>query len=190
MKLKIVWLIIGLFVAAIPITAQARGGARGSAGGGLGVGVGGVGVGTGAGAGAAAGAGAGAAVGRTTVDTGADARVNTRVAAPSMNTRPNVAFRDNAQLSTRVQALLPAGMDVQQASAGFKNTGQFLAAAHASHNLGIPFADLKARMTGSQKASLGEAIQESSRTKVNAKSEEKKAKAQARADLETEVNDR
>src|SRR6185436_10792187 len=35
-----------------------------------------------------------------------------------------------------------------QASLGFKNQGQFIAALHVSRNLGIPFADLKTAMTG------------------------------------------
>ena len=41
---------------------------------------------------------------------------------------------------------------------GFKNQGQLIAALHASQNLGIPFADLKAKMTGMHPMSLGEAI--------------------------------
>jgi hypothetical protein len=66
----------------------------------------------------------------------------------------------NAQLSSRVQALLPAGTTVQSAAMGFRNTGQFLAAVHVSNNLNIPFAQLKARMTGTSPESLGRAIQD------------------------------
>jgi hypothetical protein len=39
-------------------------------------------------------------------------------------------------------------MTLNQASLGFKNQGQFIAALHVSRNLGIPFADLKTAMTG------------------------------------------
>jgi hypothetical protein len=62
------------------------------------------------------------------------------------------------QLSQRLQGMLPAGMTVDQAAAGFKNLGQFVAAVHVSKNLGIPFDQLKAQMTGSSPKSLGAAI--------------------------------
>src|SRR5205085_194946 len=55
---------------------------------------------------------------------------------------------DNTKLASKLQSLLPAGTDLQQAAQGFKNLGQFGAAVHVSHNLGIPFDQLKARMTG------------------------------------------
>jgi len=43
---------------------------------------------------------------------------------------------------------------------GFKNHGQYVAAQHVSENLGIPFEQLKAKMTGPHAESLGKAIQE------------------------------
>src|SRR5262249_26972557 len=66
----------------------------------------------------------------------------------------------NRFLANRVQSLLPAGMTLETAEAGFRNHGQFLAALHVSHNLGISFADLKAKMTGPNPESLGRAIQD------------------------------
>jgi len=66
---------------------------------------------------------------------------------------------DNARLSSRVQTLLPSGETVSGAAAGFENQGQFIAAAHAAHNLNIPFDQLKAQMTGTSQSSLGKAIQ-------------------------------
>jgi len=51
-------------------------------------------------------------------------------------------------LNSKVGSLLPQGMSLNQASKGFKNQGQFIAALHVSQNLGIPFADLKTAMTG------------------------------------------
>jgi hypothetical protein len=70
-------------------------------------------------------------------------------------------------LGNRIQNMLPAGMTLDQASSGFRNQGQFIAAVHVSQNLGIPFADLKATMLGrsasgastSSPMSLGQAIQ-------------------------------
>jgi hypothetical protein len=62
------------------------------------------------------------------------------------------------QLSQRLQGMLPAGMTVEQASAGFKNLGQFMAAVNVSKNLSIPFDQLKAQVTGSSAKSLGAAI--------------------------------
>jgi hypothetical protein len=59
--------------------------------------------------------------------------------------------------------------DINLATDGFKNFGQFNAAVNASQNLGIEFADLKAAMTGitlegektnQPTKSLGQAIQQ------------------------------
>ena len=49
----------------------------------------------------------------------------------------------------RAKAVLPPGTDLNLATEGFKNFGQFNAAVNASLNhSGIDFADLKAAMTG------------------------------------------
>jgi hypothetical protein len=47
-----------------------------------------------------------------------------------------------------------------EAISGFKNQGQFLSALHASKNLNIPFADLKAKLMSSDDMTLGKAIHE------------------------------
>jgi len=86
-------------------------------------------------------------------------------------------------LAARMQLLLPSGETTQAAATGFKNTGQFVAAVHASNNLNIPFDQLKARMTGSEKLSLGKSIQQL-KPEADSKTEEKRAKKQAQADLE------
>ena len=65
----------------------------------------------------------------------------------------------NPQLEARVKTMLPDGMTIEQASDGFRNQGQFIAALQASKNLDINFADLKAQMTGDDAVSLGQAIQ-------------------------------
>jgi hypothetical protein len=53
-----------------------------------------------------------------------------------------------SKMQTRLGSQLPANVTVLQAASGFKNLGQFVAAVNVSNNLGIPFADLKAKMTG------------------------------------------
>jgi hypothetical protein len=64
----------------------------------------------------------------------------------------------NHGLKPKVNALLPAGMTLNQASLGFKNQGQFIAALHVSRNLGIPFADLKTAMTGIRPTTAGTTV--------------------------------
>jgi hypothetical protein len=60
-------------------------------------------------------------------------------------------------LASRLQGLLPKGATLEDAAAGFKNQGQFIATLEVSKNLNLPFADLKDRVTAGQ--SLGQAIQ-------------------------------
>src|SRR5262249_53592817 len=157
-------LILTVALLAVPAFAQVGGlgvgvglGGQTKAGGAAGAGVG-VGAATGAGAGAQVGTGAqaGANAGvKSSTDaqngaTGADARANSGVIA---------RIQSNPEVAARVQSMLPSGMSLNTASAGFKNEGQFLAALHASQNLNIPFEQLKTRMTGSAATSLGSALQ-------------------------------
>ena len=65
----------------------------------------------------------------------------------------------NTNLASKLQSRLPAGTDLNLASAGFRNLGQFVAAVNVSNNLGIPFAQLKTRMVD-RDMSLGQAIQD------------------------------
>ena len=64
----------------------------------------------------------------------------TNPVAEKVMTKPN-------QLA-KLKAVLPAGTDINAATAGFKNFGQLNAAVNVSQNLGIDFAKLKASMTG------------------------------------------
>lgn len=66
-------------------------------------------------------------------------------------------FDRHPYIAERIRPLFPRGTDIPSAAAGFRNTGQFVAATHVSHNLGIPFGDLKTRMMAGD--SLGQAIQ-------------------------------
>jgi len=68
-------------------------------------------------------------------------------------------IEENPTLKSKVESMLPAGENLKTAASGFKNGGQFLAALHASKNLGIPFDQFKAKMMGSNPhMSLGQAI--------------------------------
>src|SRR5512146_156857 len=85
----------------------------------------------------------------------------------------------NSQLASKLQALLPPGTNLQTAAQGFKNLGQFVAAVHVSNNLGIPFDQLKAQMTGPNAVSLGKAthaLQPSANAKAASKQAERQAK--------------
>ena len=79
----------------------------------------------------------------------------------------------NTNLAAHLQKLLP-GVDLKTAASGFKNLGQFVAAAHVSHNLDISFDALKAKMTGAKPESLGKAIHEL-KPEVSAKNAKKDA---------------
>ena len=89
----------------------------------------------------------------------------------------------NTKLSSKLQTLLPEGTDMQKAASGFDNLGQFVAATHVSHNLNIPFDDLKTKITGPSPVSLGQAIHEL-KPGVDAKKEAIKANEQALEGME------
>jgi hypothetical protein len=88
----------------------------------------------------------------------------------------------NPALSAKVASLLPRGTNLKTAASGFKNEGQFIAALHVSKNLNIPFNDLKAKMTGPNAMSLGQAIRalKPNMTKKDAEKEADKAEKQAK----------
>jgi hypothetical protein len=65
----------------------------------------------------------------------------------------------NPDQMARVQAMLPAGMTVDQATAGFRNQAQFIAALNASKNRGVKFVDLQKAMTVDG-LSLGQAVRQ------------------------------
>jgi hypothetical protein len=100
--------------------------------------------------------------------------------------KPTVAdqLTRNTNLASQLQSLFPAGTDLQKEAAGFRNLGQFVAAAHVAHNLNIPFDDLKAKMTGTGSVSLGAAIKQL-KPDANAKTETDKAETEASTDLKS-----
>jgi hypothetical protein len=103
---------------------------------------------------------------------------------PATTTPPTSAATHLAQqpeLASKLQPLLPTGTNLQTAATGFKNLGAFVSAVHVSHNLDIPFATLKAKLTGPDAVSLGKAIQELKPT-ADADQEVKKANSEAKQD--------
>lgn len=110
---------------------------------------------------------------------------DTNAKAGSNNSSSSISEKltDNTKLASKLQNLLPAGTNLQQAAQGFKNLGQFVAAVHVSHNLGIPFDQLKAKMMGPPKESLGKAISQLKPT-ASSKAETKKANDQAKQDMD------
>jgi hypothetical protein len=81
---------------------------------------------------------------------------------------------------THLAMLVPAGMSTEEACTGFKNVKDCATSLHASQNLNIPFADLKAKVTRGQ--GLGAAIHEL-KPDVNARAEVKRAEGQAAGDV-------
>ncbi len=111
----------------------------------------------------------------------------TNPVAQKLSTKSNLVQKANR--------VLPANTDLNLATAGFKNFGQFVAAVNVSQNLKIPFADLKLAMTGiplsgtsttgtggsttpATTLSLGQAIQKL-KPEVNATVEAEHAQTQA-----------
>lgn len=95
---------------------------------------------------------------------------------------PETILQRDTKLSSKLDGLLPAGSNAQQACSGFKNLGGCVSAIHVSHNLGIPFGNLKARLTGTTPEKLGQAIHDM-KPGVDGKVEAKKAQKQATRDL-------
>jgi hypothetical protein len=76
---------------------------------------------------------------------------------------------------------LPTSTNIQEAAKGFDNLGQFVAAVHVSHNLGIPYDQVKGEMMNGN--SMGEAIQKL-KPNVDARQEAMKGNQQALDDME------
>jgi len=108
----------------------------------------------------------------------ADGVVTSGIASRS----PSEVLSKIAKLAAKLQTLLPADSNVREAASGFDKFGQFVAALHVAHNLGIPFDQLKSKLVGSHKESLTKAIQELS-PDANTKAELKRVHKQTDVDL-------
>ena len=115
-------------------------------------------------------------------------KMTTTTTAPTTTTTsqpPNpiaTKISSKPQLSAKIATMLPKGMTLDQASRGFRNQGQFIAALHVSQNLGIPFKDLKNDMTV-KNLSLGQSIQDL-RPTAHSSDEARKAETAANHDLD------
>jgi hypothetical protein len=76
------------------------------------------------------------------------------VSSPSFGAKSLTSLLEqNSKLATNLAALFPDGTDLTEQAGGFKNLGQFVSAVHVSHNLGIPFDNLKCAELGTTAAS-------------------------------------
>ena len=92
----------------------------------------------------------------TSTGTSTSSGTTTTTASTGTTTTPPPTFEPNA-ISTKisknpsqlakVKGMLPTGMTIEEASTGFRNQGQFIAALNASKNQGIDFVQLKDAMT-------------------------------------------
>lgn len=127
----------------------------------------------------------------TTTLTGSTATPLNPIAA-KIASKPNLSAKLTRMLP--IDPVTGKTMTLNQASLGFKNQGQFIAALHVSQNLGIPFTELKSHMvtvtpgapgqppTATQTGSLGQAIQ-ASKTTAGVTTEVERAETQAADDL-------
>src|ERR1041385_4631498 len=113
---------------------------------------------------------------------GKNTQSTTTATGTAGESRVSQQLAHNTNLASRLQSLFPAGTDLQKESTGFRNLGQFVAAAHVSHNLDIPWTDLKTKMTGDHPESLGKAISEL-KPAADAKTEAAKAAQEASDDM-------
>jgi hypothetical protein len=102
-----------------------------------------------------------------------------KAAAPKLTATEHLA--KDPQIAAKLQPLLPTGTTVQAAATGFPTLGEFAATLHLSKNLNIPFAQLKAKVTGNKPDTLDVAVHDL-KPSVNAAAEVKKAKAEAKVD--------
>ena len=116
-----------------------------------------------------------------------DARTRTGTKTDAKSTNVGQRISEHPRLASKLQSLLPAGTNLDAAANGFKNMGQFGAAVHVSHNLNIPFDQLKEKMVTDHK-SLGGAIRElkPDMTKDAANDEAQKAVTQAKEETKSQ----
>jgi hypothetical protein len=97
---------------------------------------------------------------------------------------PSVQLAENSGLSTQIAKLFPKDTDLGLMAGGFKTLGEFVAAAHLSKNMEIPFDQLKLKMV-TEGSSLSEALHElkPELSEGAVKDQAKKAEDQARKDI-------
>jgi hypothetical protein len=108
-------------------------------------------------------------------------RSSSRESDPTSSATATSAEPTASSPRARLAAVVPSGMSTEQACSGFKSIRECAAALHAAQNLGIPFPDLKSKLTGGEK--LGAAIHDL-KPEAKAREQASKAEAQARSDLQ------
>jgi hypothetical protein len=115
-------------------------------------------------------------------------------------TKFNDRMQNDPAFAKRMNTLL-GGMDPKTAEAGFENRGAFMSCLHVSKNLGIPFDQLKAKVTGitvgangtttqSKPESLGKAIHDLKPTLTADQVKDAVKKADKQASEDTEKTDK
>lgn len=103
---------------------------------------------------------------------------------------PGTLLTQNTKLAGKLSTLLakqnPPITDLQTASSGFKNLGQFVSAVHVSNNLNIPFTTLKTEIL--KDGSLGKAIK-ALRPDADSKAATKTAQKQTDEDVRESESD-
>ena len=98
--------------------------------------------------------------GNSTKGSGTGSTATTTLTTTTPPTKAQQLLAKNTKLREKLLTRLPAGTDIDLAASEFRNLGQFVAAVNVSNNLGLSFDALKARMTGTDPVSLGQAIQQ------------------------------
>lgn len=91
----------------------------------------------------------------TTSSSTANTTTTTTVGPNALSTK----ISGNSEQLAKVSGMLPQGVTLEQATAGFRNQGQFIAALNASKNQGVSFVDLQKAMTVDG-LSLGQAVRQ------------------------------
>jgi hypothetical protein len=77
-----------------------------------------------------------------------EAASNTGMAVPAVEKSAPTVLRRNPGLAQELRPLLPSDITPQQAAVGFYDINHFVAAVHVSHDLSIPFTDLRCTELG------------------------------------------
>ncbi len=110
--------------------------------------------------------------------------------APATTTTMNpiaAKIASHPQLEAKVMRMVPAGMTLDEASKGFRNQGQFIAALHAADHMGCAtcFAQIKTDMVD-KGMSLGQSIQDVRHTNsTTAQTQAATAERETETDLKT-----
>lgn len=84
--------------------------------------------------------------------------IGTCVSAPARIWSGPAGIPTQSALRSRLEELLPSGIDLKDAASGFKTMGLFIHTAQLAHNVGVPFHALKSRILAGR--NLWQAVQD------------------------------